>query len=170
MAIVAGLGAACFVVFAVFWQQHTALAAQYIESGTTATSLFAGLIAGFATRDVATRLLAPSAYYMYAYGFGLFSPVLLFPTGLAGFLVSIRRSRFAQVAFPLFVLGWFLFLAAIGPSSSYWGQMYTFALVIGTAALLATLDTAPRTVADAWRAALTWSADRKNRAAKAIPV
>ena len=103
---------------------------------------------------------------MYAYGFGLFAPVLLFPTGLAGFLIAMRRSRFAQTALSLFVVGWFLFLAVVGPSSTYWGQMYTFALVIGTAALLATLDTAPRVIAEGWHSASAWLAQRR---AGAVP-
>jgi hypothetical protein len=167
MAILAGITFACFAVFAVMWQQHTATALQFIESGTTSGSLFSGLVSGFATRDVATRLLAPSAYYMYAYGFGLFAPVLLFPTGFAGFLIAMRRGRFAQVALSLYVAGWFLFLAVVGPSSMYWGQLYTMALVIGTAALLATLDTAPKVLADAWRSVRAWTTARMARPSRA---
>jgi hypothetical protein len=167
MAIVIGVAIASLGVFAVFWEQNIAIASRYIAATTTtastAGSYFSGLLGAFTGRDMVLRLLAPTAYYMYAYGFSLIPLVLLFPLALIGFLIAMRRSRLAQISLPLFVAGWFVYLVAFGPSSTYWGQVYTSALVIGTAALLATLDTAPGVVSswyEAIRSRLTRSSTK----------
>jgi hypothetical protein len=156
MAIVIGTVVAGLGVFAVFWEQNIAIASRYIAAtATTASttgSYFSGLLQGWTTRDMVLRLLAPTAYYMYAYGFGLIPLVLLFPLALIGFLIAMRKSRFAQISLSLFVAGWFVYLVAFGPSSTYWGQAYTSALAIGTAALLATLDTAPGAISSSYEA------------------
>ncbi len=151
--VAAGCGAA-FAVFLTFWVWHTAIAANYIDPALLAKAPFGGLLASFscpgvlAARPLSVRLLAPTDYFMYAYGFGCFSLVWLFGTSLAGLGVALRRSRLAQITLLLFLAEWLLYLVLIGPSSSYWGQMYTSVLIIGTGALLGILDVLPGAVAE----------------------
>jgi hypothetical protein len=166
MVIVAAVGALSFVGFALLWMRHMAAATPFIDPQTLATTSTSGIIDSTSARPFAERVLSPAAYLMYAYGFGLIWPALLFPAALFGYLIGLSKSRFAQVALTLFVVGWGAFSVAVGPTSSYWGQLYTGSLVIGTAVMLATLDQAPQVVVEAYKASVAWIAAMRRRATR----
>lgn len=166
MVIVVAVGALSFVGFALLWMRHIAAATPFIDPQTLAATSTSGIIDSTSARPFADRVLSPAAYRMYAYGFGLVWPALLFPTALFGYLVGLSKSRLAQISLSLYVAGWGTFSVAIGPTSSYWGQLYTGALVIGTAVMLATLDQAPQVVAEAYKTSVAWIAAMRRRATR----
>lgn len=153
--VLLGAGLAACAVFVVAWQVHVRAATPFIDPATMAASTDGGILSG-SGRPFEARALAPLYYLMFPYGFGVVPLLALFPLAFAGFGLGLRQDRYAQLAGVLFALGWFAFLMVAGPSSSYWGQVFTGFLVAGTAVLLAEVPRADEAWRDAvgrWRAA-----------------
>lgn len=150
---VAGTGAVCAAAFVILWKIHTAAALPFYLPQTLAAAPTSSILASSHNYPYVVRSLAPTAYYMFGYGFGVVPPALLFVTALLGFLLALKDNRFAQAACSMFVVGWAVYVLVVGVGAGYWGQMYTGALVIGTAALFAALGSAPDTIANAYRTA-----------------
>jgi hypothetical protein len=122
-------------VFALAYAAHYFAEAPYIVIKNQGSTL--STILSFQGLPLELKLFGPTSYLMFEYGSGVVPGVVLAVVGLVGLYWSTRGSRVAQFALPLYVLLFLVFLAAVGASSSYWGQDIMPLAIAGCAALLA---------------------------------
>jgi hypothetical protein len=98
------------------------------------------LLALMKTRTFSEKVIRPTQYLVFPYGFysvpglGMF---LLAPLGFWAMLASRKDVRLAVVAYMVF---WTAFLFVVGASSSYWGQIVMLPSLVGLGGLLMSAD------------------------------
>ena len=123
---------------------HEAAGAPYFAFAYTSSAQMLINLAG--TRTFVQKVILPTDYLTYAYGFfkvyGLVW-LLLAPVGFWAVLKPEREVRWAMLAFAGF---WIVFLFVMGATSSYWGQTIMPPILLGSALLLAGADRLDRTL------------------------
>jgi hypothetical protein len=104
------------------------------------------LLATAQTRRLGAKLVVPTRYLLFPYDFvfayairrvlGL-GVLLLAPLGFWAVLASRKDVRLVVVGYTLFWIG---FMATVGATSSYWGQVVMLPSLIGVACLLMSAD------------------------------
>lgn len=140
--------AAVFAGLAVVWlvleRVHESIGAPYFAFQYTSSAQM--LLNLAATRTFVQKVILPTDYMMFAYGFfyvyGLVWLVVA-PLGFWAALTPEREVRFSMLVYCGF---WALFLVTLGATSSYWGQTIMPVFLLGSAMLLACGDRLDRTL------------------------
>jgi hypothetical protein len=134
--------AGTFVGAAAVWlgfeRVHEMLGARFMAVPYPSSPSF--LLALARTRTFFDKVISPTQYLMFPYGFykvpGL-AFLIAAPVGFRAFLAPDRAVRFTVVSYSLF---WIAFLFALGASSPYWGQAVMLPSIVGVGGLLACAD------------------------------
>jgi hypothetical protein len=134
----AGAFAGAATAWLTFERVHEILGARFMAVPYPSSASF--LLALARTRTLFEKLISPTQYLVFPYGFykvpGL-AFLLAAPLGFRAFLAPNRAVRFTVVSYSLF---WIVFLFSLGASSPYWGQAVMLPSVVGVGGLLACAD------------------------------
>lgn len=82
------------------------------------------------------KVVQPTAYMMFPYGFFAFPGWLLWPFEFLGLWVVLRGDRHVRALALLFAGFWVAFCVVFGVSSSYWGQVFMPVTLLGCVMLV----------------------------------
>lgn len=90
--------------------------------------------------DLVYKLVQPTSFMMFPYGYFVLPGLVLWLVGPLGLWVVSRHDRPTRHALVLWSVYWIAFYLILGVSSSYWGQHTLPVSLMGLGLLLCTLD------------------------------
>lgn len=134
---------ALIVLFAAQLALHLHNGSAVIAPGMHQQSAFSYYFSNRMLSGLQWKLVEPSAYMMFPYGYFSFPGWLLWPFALLGMWVALMKAPHVRMLVLLFLAFWIVFCLILGVSSSYWGQGFMPATLLATAMLIAAGDRLP---------------------------
>jgi len=122
------------VVFAALYAQHYAAAGAVIAEDVDPLTFAERIRAGH-DQGIALRFLSPASYMMFGYGRFAVPTYLLLFSGVAGWILALRRKTPVAWVVGGYVAFWALYAAAVGVTSGYWGRYFMPLAAMGTGLL-----------------------------------